>query len=71
MMAEMETTMTEAIEDMKTSGDFVSIKDITYNKLFSEFTLLVDKESFENSFDGFAVLGLGFTRLYVSTFYWS
>ncbi|RHW36687.1 hypothetical protein D1B33_09815 [Lysinibacillus yapensis] len=60
MMTEMGTSITDAIEEMKSSGDYVSIKDITHNKSFTEFTLLVDKASFENSFDGFAILGLGF-----------
>ncbi|WP_068673381.1 hypothetical protein [Oceanobacillus sp. Castelsardo] len=59
MISEMGTSITKTIEDMKNSGDYVSIKEITYNDSFSEFTLVVDKESFENSFDGFAVFGLG------------
>ena len=59
MMSEMGTSITESIQDMKNSGDYVSIKDITSNNLFSEFHLVVDKESYENSFDGFATLGLG------------
>ncbi|MCM3651355.1 hypothetical protein [Metabacillus litoralis] len=59
MMTEMGTSIIDSIEDMKSSGDFVSIKDITHNKSFSEFTLLVDRASYENSFDGFAILGLG------------
>lgn len=59
MMNEMGTSIDEGIEEMKTSGDYSSIKDITHNKDFTEFTLLVDKAAFENSFDGFAILGLG------------
>lgn len=59
LMNELETSITESVEDMINSEDYISIKDITYNKKFSEFTLLVDKNAYENSFDGFAVLGLG------------
>lgn len=60
MMDEMGTSITDSLEEMKTSGDYASIKDITHNKKFTEFTLVVDKAAFENSFDGFAVLGIGF-----------
>ncbi|MCA1029198.1 hypothetical protein LCM23_24605 [Cytobacillus kochii] len=59
MMAEMGTSITDSIEEMKSSEDYVSIKDVTHNKSFTEFTLLVDKESYENSMDGFAIFGLG------------
>lgn len=59
MMAEMGTSITDSIEEMKSSEDYVSIKDVTHNKSFTEFTLLVDKESYENSMDGFAIFDLG------------
>ncbi|MDQ0187761.1 hypothetical protein ACFOST_22640 [Cytobacillus kochii] len=59
MMAEMGTSITDSIEEMKSSEDYVSIKDVTHNKSYTEFTLLVDKESYENSMDGFAIFGLG------------
>lgn len=59
MMSEMKTSLIETIEEWKKSEDFASIQDITYNKDFSEFTLVVDKNKYENSFDGLAALGLG------------
>ncbi|WP_243292017.1 hypothetical protein [Bacillus sp. FJAT-47783] len=59
MMKELETSMNETIEETINSEDYVSIKDITHNHSFSEFTLEVDKGKYENSFDGFAALGLG------------
>ena len=59
MMKEMGTAIAEGLEEMKSSGDYPSIKDITHNNDFTEFTLIVDKAAFENSFDGFIVLGLG------------
>lgn len=59
MMKELETNIKDSIEETKTSGDFASIKDITHNDSFSEFTLLVDKAAYENSMDGFAALGYG------------
>ena len=67
-MAEIYNDQIEYIEEIKSSGDYQSIKDITYNKTFSEITLLVDQEAFENSFDGFAAFGLGLTSLYYQLF---
>lgn len=55
----MKTSLLETIEDLKNGEDFASIKDVEYNKDFSEFTLWVDRNEYENSFDGFAVFGLG------------
>lgn len=59
MVTEMGTSITEYTEELKNSEEYPSIKDVTHNKSFTEFTLTVDKDSYENSFDGFAVLGLG------------
>lgn len=67
MMKEVESSTLEYVET-KSSEDFPSIKDVTHNKKFSEFTLVVDQETFENSFDGFAALGLGMTGLYHQVF---
>lgn len=68
MMNEMKDSILEGIEETKTGEDFVSIKDVTYNKDFSEFTMIVDKEKFENSFDGFAAMGLGIQGMYYQLF---
>lgn len=68
MMREMKDGLIEYIGETKNSEDYKSIKDITYNKVFSEFTLVVDQEAFENSFDGFAALGLGILGLYYQLF---
>jgi hypothetical protein len=63
LMEEISTSIKETVEETKTSEDFVSIKDITYNKSFSEFTMLVDKENYENSMDGFATMALGMSGM--------
>ncbi|CAH2716795.1 hypothetical protein BACCIP111895_03983 [Neobacillus rhizosphaerae] len=68
MMKELETSIKDSIEESKTSGDFASIKDITHNDSFSEFTLLVDKTSYENSMDGFAALGYGISGMMYQMF---
>jgi hypothetical protein len=63
MMKELETSIVDSVEEMKTSGDYPSIKEITYNKSFTEFTVEVDKNAYENSMDGFATLGLGISGM--------
>ncbi|MFD1705156.1 hypothetical protein ACFSCZ_00130 [Siminovitchia sediminis] len=68
MMKEVESSTLESIEEMKNSEDFPSIQDITHNKNFSEYTLVADQEAYENSFDGFAALGLGLTGMYHQVF---
>jgi len=68
LMREMRDGLIEYIEEIKNNEDYESIEDITYNKAFSEFTLLVDQEKFDNSFDGFVALGLGITSSYYQIF---
>ncbi|MBD8005435.1 hypothetical protein [Bacillus norwichensis] len=68
MMKEIDKNALEYIDEIKTSEDFPSIKEVIHNKSFSEFTLSVDQEAFESGFDGFAALGLGMTGLYYQVF---
>ncbi|PWU69256.1 hypothetical protein DLJ74_04525 [Gracilibacillus dipsosauri] len=63
MMNEIKKQLDQSMEEIKTSGDFPSIQDITSNEDFSEFHLSVDREGYENSMDGFAVLGIGITGM--------
>lgn len=64
MMMQMEKDLISSIEEMKNNSDLVSIQDITHNPSFSEFTLVVNKEAYENSFDGFAAFGLGISGMF-------
>lgn len=68
MLEAMKTSVIETVEEIKSSEDFPSIEDATSNKDFTEFTLVVDKEKFENSFDAFAAMGLGISGIYYQTF---
>ena len=45
MMKEMEEGIIKSVEEIKTGEDFTSIKDVSYNKSFSEFTLSVNKKN--------------------------
>lgn len=64
MLKEAEAGLLEAVEDLKSGEDFKSIRDVTHNKTFNEFTLVVEKSQFENSFDGFAVFAVGISAMY-------
>lgn len=68
MMADMKDEMIETIEDIKEDDEFTSIKDITYNNDFTEMKMIVDKTAFENSFDGFSTMTLGFTSMFYQAF---
>ena len=59
LMNETGKGITDSIVEMKNSGAYSSIKDITHHDSFSEFTLLVDKAAYENSMDSFATFSLG------------
>jgi hypothetical protein len=68
MIQEMKKGVIESVNEIKSGKDYTSIKDITYNDDFSEFTLIVDKSAYENSMDGFAVLGLGMSGMMYQLF---
>ncbi|MEB2298651.1 hypothetical protein LAV72_03305 [Lysinibacillus xylanilyticus] len=68
MLKDLEKSVIETVEEIKTSDDFTSIKDVTYNKSFTEFTLTVNKEQFENSFDAMSSMGLAIVGMYYQLF---
>lgn len=68
ILSEMADGIDENIEEIKMGEDFASIQDVKNNKSYSEFTLVVDREQFENSFDGFAAFGLGLTGMFYQVF---
>ncbi|MCS0789907.1 hypothetical protein NX021_17355 [Cytobacillus firmus] len=68
MMKEMETELQKTIADTKNGEDYPSVKEVSYNKDYSEFTLEVEREAYENSFDGFAVFGLGLSGMFYQLF---
>lgn len=68
LMDEMRTELDKSTAEMVSSGDYPSIKDISYNNDFTEFTMVVEKEAYENSMDGFASLGLGMSGMMYQLF---
>ncbi|KOY83460.1 hypothetical protein I6G82_06920 [Lysinibacillus macroides] len=57
-----------SINEMEKGEDFQSIKNVTYNDSFSEFTLTVNKEEFEKGLDSIASFGLGIAGMYYQLF---
>ena len=68
LLKEMEVSMDEMMEEMITSEEFSSIKDVTANKDYDEFTLVVAKEQYESSFDAFSVFSIGLSSMYYQLF---
>lgn len=59
MMEEVSTSVEEATTTITESGDYPSIQAIETSDNYDQFTVQVDRESYENSFDGFATMTLG------------
>lgn len=68
MLAEMKEEMNETIEETINGEDFPSIKDIKANKAYDQYEVIVDKDMYENSFDGFGILGVAFSSMYYQLF---
>lgn len=68
MMAEIEEDLKDTLDDIKNDKDYPTIKDVKYNNDFDQFTLIVDKNAYENSFDGFAALAIGISSMYYQLF---
>ncbi|PCD85084.1 hypothetical protein CNQ87_12345 [Lysinibacillus fusiformis] len=69
MMKGLKEGILANVDEIKASDDFKSVKDITYNKSFSEFTVSVNKKEFESSLDTMASVGLALTGMYYQLFY--
>lgn len=68
MMKGLKEGILANVDEIKASDDFKSVKDITYNKSFSEFTVSVNKKEFESSLDTMASVGLALTGMYYQLF---
>lgn len=51
LMGEIREEIQETMLDIKTDDDFVSIREIEADESFSQFTMKVDREAFENSLE--------------------
>ncbi|SDT10098.1 hypothetical protein SAMN05444162_3086 [Paenibacillaceae bacterium GAS479] len=68
MMDSMKQALLQSVEDLKSGENFKSVKDVQHNDSFSEFTLIVEQETYEGSFDSFAAVGLALPAMYYQLF---
>ncbi|MGP4074744.1 hypothetical protein [Halobacillus sp. K22] len=68
LLEEVKAGMEESITETKNDENFASIKDITHNNNFTEFTMIVDRETYENSMDVFATMSLGMSGMMYQVF---
>jgi PBP1b-binding outer membrane lipoprotein LpoB len=68
MLGDIAASVEESMTSLKSGEDFASIKDVEYDKNFSEFTLVVDKEAFQSSMDSFAALAISISAMMYQTF---
>lgn len=59
MMEEVGTSVEEATTTITESGDYPSIQAIETSDNYDQFNVQVDREAYENSFDGIATMTLG------------
>ncbi|RKN86379.1 hypothetical protein D7M11_03555 [Paenibacillus ginsengarvi] len=68
MMKNFEDAIVKMVDDLKSGKDFKSIKAVDVTKKYSEFTVTVDKNAFENSFDAIGLLGVGMSSMFYQSF---
>ena len=68
MMSELETSIKESMDELVTSGETPSLKEIKYNKDFTKFDVTVDRAAFENSMDGFMIYAFALSGTYYNAF---
>lgn len=59
MMDELAASVKEMKNELTESGDYPSIHSIEVSGNYDHFTVTVDREAYESSFDGFATMSLG------------
>ena len=69
MLKEMGDTIDTSIKEIEADKDFPSIKQIEHNNSFTEYTIKMDQELYENSsLEGFAFFNLAYQSLYYQLF---
>ena len=67
-LKEMKDAIDESIKDIVESGEYKSIKEVTYNKDLTKFTIVANEEEYKNSFDGFISFNLGIQSAFYHMF---
>ncbi|AWE09240.1 hypothetical protein DCE79_06830 [Lysinibacillus sp. 2017] len=64
MMKDAKQSIVDSIAEIVNSDEYSSIKEISYNKDFTEYDITVDQNAFNNSMDGFAIFSLAISSTY-------
>lgn len=64
MLQEFSNNIDELKDDIPESGDYPSIQAVEASNNYDHFTVQVDQEAYENSFDGIATMTLGISGSY-------
>lgn len=62
-LKEMRHNIKEMLQEMSDGEDFPSIQEIKVNSAFDHYTIIVDREAYENSLESFSLLGIGYAAL--------
>ena len=68
MMEELGDSVASTVDEIVHSGEYTSIKEISYNEDLTKFDVKVDRQQFKDGFDSFAVFGLVMVSKYYSAF---
>lgn len=68
MMDDLATSVEETKTEITDSGNYPSIQSVENSNNFDKFTVTVDREAYESSFDGFVTLSLGLVGSYYQAF---
>lgn len=68
MVTEMEKGMKDYMDEIASGDDYPSIIEIKPNKNYTEYELVVDKEGYENGYDGMIIMGLYIQSSYYQIF---
>jgi len=68
MLHEMKESLEESMKEIVEDEEFSSINDISFNNDFSKFKIIVDEAGYQQSWDGFATLTVGFAGMYYQAF---
>jgi len=68
LLDETKTYLETTIDDIVNNDVYPSIMDIKVNESYTEFTLIVDKENYENDYDEAAAFELGWVSMFYQAF---
>lgn len=67
-MKEMRDSINDSLDNFLNNEEITSIKKIEANDNFNHFTVIVDKEKFNSSLEGFSLLALPISAMYYQAF---